>query len=258
MKAVTFFSLLLSSLITLSQLDPGDTAPDFTVTDTDGNSHTLSDYLEAGQYVLLDFYFYECVPCQYYAPQIGEAFHKYGCNTKDVVFLGIDFNDSNEEVELFEANYGGAYHYPSASGLEGGGNAVVSSYGVSSYPTILLINPSGEVVENIETPTLAVFDYYFEEYGIVAGSCAANVSEVNEDLTISVFPNPATDYLTITLNQAVKGVFNLYKINGELVLQQNIENKSQMYFDLSTFSKGKYIVEIESDNSTLVKTVSIQ
>ncbi|GAB4287070.1 MAG: hypothetical protein Kow0068_12820 [Marinilabiliales bacterium] len=33
------------------------TAVDFTVTDTDGNTHNLFSYLDAGKYVCLDFFF---------------------------------------------------------------------------------------------------------------------------------------------------------------------------------------------------------
>ncbi|MFH2094425.1 MAG: hypothetical protein ABIJ16_01900 [Bacteroidota bacterium] len=48
--------LLMMAAINFAQT-PLTTAVDFTATDTDGNSHTLFSYLDAGKYVVLDFFF---------------------------------------------------------------------------------------------------------------------------------------------------------------------------------------------------------
>ena len=56
-------SLLFIPFVSNSQLNnysAGDAAPDFTVTDIHGQSHTLSDY--AGKWVMVDLYAYWCGP----------------------------------------------------------------------------------------------------------------------------------------------------------------------------------------------------
>jgi cytochrome oxidase Cu insertion factor (SCO1/SenC/PrrC family) len=51
MMMLVFFGLSLSAQCPLTQ------AVDFTATDTHGIQHTLSDYLDDGKYVLIDFFF---------------------------------------------------------------------------------------------------------------------------------------------------------------------------------------------------------
>ena len=64
----------------------GATVNDFTVTDIDGNSHTLSDYTSAGKWVVLDFFFVDCPPCQATVQYFNELHEKYGCNEGDLVY----------------------------------------------------------------------------------------------------------------------------------------------------------------------------
>ena len=53
-KLVLFGSLMLVLAVpALGAVNPGETAPDFTLSDTEGNQHTLSVYLEAGFRVVL-------------------------------------------------------------------------------------------------------------------------------------------------------------------------------------------------------------
>jgi len=43
-----------------AKLKIGDTAPDFTLTDLEGNTHTLSDYTKAGNIVVLEWFSPDC------------------------------------------------------------------------------------------------------------------------------------------------------------------------------------------------------
>ena len=121
------------------------TAVDFTVTDIHGNTHNLFNYLDNGKHVIVDFFFTTCPPCIASVPILNQAYTDYGCNTGDIIFLSIDNGDSDSEVMQYEINYGGLL--PSASGNDGGGNAVVSSYGISAYPTVILIAPNRTILE---------------------------------------------------------------------------------------------------------------
>lgn len=187
-KAILFIPVLtvLSSPI---QAQTGNPAPNFTVTDTHGDTHRLYDYLDSGKVVVLDFFFTTCVPCQFYSPQVNLAYEKYGCNTAEVFFMAIDYNDTNAEVLAYDQQYN--IEYPSVSGLNGGGNAVVNQYGIIGFPTFYVIDSSRTIVQQIDPPTLQVFDFRFEQLGIAPANCNLSaVKSVSAPEKLDIFPNP--------------------------------------------------------------------
>lgn len=189
MTRISFIILALFNL-TISFGQVGQIAPDFKVTDTHGDTHRLYDYLEKGKTVVLDFFFTTCIPCQYYTPQVNLAFKKYGCNKKDVVFIAIDYNDTNEEVKAYDSKY--QIEYPSISGKEGGGNAVVNAYNILGFPTFYVIDSSKKVVMEIDPPTLQVFDFRFNQLGLSPADCElSSVTSDNKAGSFSLLSNLA-------------------------------------------------------------------
>ena len=141
---LTIIVSVLTVLFTQAQTNL-TTAVDFTVTDIHGNTHNLFNYLDNGKHVIVDFFFTTCPPCIASVPTLNQAYTDYGCNTGDIIFLSIDNGDSDAEVTQYETDYGG--FLPSASGNDGGGNAVNSAYGIGAYPTVVLIAPDRTILE---------------------------------------------------------------------------------------------------------------
>ena len=117
-------------------LKPLVTAPDFTVTFTDGTTGNLYAACNSGSTVLLDFFYTTCSWCQTYAPIIDQAFTAHGSGNGNIKFWGIDQGDNNAQVIAYKSTYG--VTNPCASGVEGGANAVnttySSTYTWSGYP----------------------------------------------------------------------------------------------------------------------------
>ena len=70
-----------------------DRAPDFTITDKDGNEVKLSDFF--GKPIVLNFWASWCGPCQYEMPDFEEAYHQYG---EEVQFLMVNLTDGYSET----------------------------------------------------------------------------------------------------------------------------------------------------------------
>ena len=143
-KLYTTFILCLS-LVNLNAQTNLTTAVDFTVTDVHGEIHNLFSLLNEGKYVIIDFFFTTCGTCISSVPTLNQSFTDYGCNTGEVFYISIDDGDTDAEVLQYELDYGGLL--TSVSGIEGGGNAVNSAYGISAYPTVILIAPDQTILE---------------------------------------------------------------------------------------------------------------
>lgn len=141
-KLVLFiFGIVLS--IHISAQTPLTTAVDFTATDMHGETINLFEILDGGQYVLIDFFYMACSPCQAATPKIAEAYSLLGCNLHEVFFMEISNRDNNTALETWVENYG--IEYPTI-GSDGGGATICSTYSITAYPTIILIAPDRNIV----------------------------------------------------------------------------------------------------------------
>lgn len=118
-------------------------APDFTLIDQYGNTHTLSDY--KGKTVFLNFWATWCPPCRAEMPEIQEIYEEYGENNSDVIILGlacpgIGQEGSVEDITAFLEENG--YTYPVVMDSTG---ASAYYYNISAYPTTFMIDKDGNV-----------------------------------------------------------------------------------------------------------------
>jgi len=113
----------------------GEKAFDFIATDLDGNTFKLSDL--KGQVVILNFWFTNCGPCIQEMPELNNLADNF--KNKKVKFLAVTFN-KKEIVEQFLKTKDFKFTLiPNA-------NNIISLYGVSTYPTTIVINKKGEIV----------------------------------------------------------------------------------------------------------------
>ncbi|MCH5256558.1 MAG: redoxin family protein [Lachnospiraceae bacterium] len=131
-----------------SSLEEVVPAPDFTLTDQNGNIHTLSDY--KGQTVFLNFWATWCPPCRSEMPEIQKLYEEYGYNEGDLVVLGVAAPGVGQEGDLdyvkeFLSENG--YTFPVAMDSLG---VFTSVYSIRAYPTTFMISEDGSVYGYVE------------------------------------------------------------------------------------------------------------
>ena len=144
-----FLSILFyfSSQVLIAQIPNGTIAPNFTLTDIDGNTHELYDYLDQGKSVLLDFFAVWCVPCQNHASTLESAYQAYGPNgSNSMMFLSLEAENSTTDAQC--NNYGGfpwssIISYPIINNT---GNAP-NEYSINYYPSVFIVCPDRTISE---------------------------------------------------------------------------------------------------------------
>lgn len=259
--SLAFVGASVASFAQLGSLTVGATAPNFTVTDLHGHSHTLSNYL--GKYVIIDFFTYWCGPCQATAPIINDFYKKYGCNGYDIVVIAMEGDGTTEQTQNFEDNYGGDANYPTptVAGLTGGGSGVHTSYAPQAYPTIILIGPDGLIKNTDIWPVSAVssLENAITNAGgssaLVVHNCSlASLDEISVLETATIYPNPTNSNSSISLNSTVNGQLtaDIIDVNGKVIssVTTNVnEGENTISLDTREIENGTYIVKITLNGS---------
>lgn len=246
-----------ASTAQLQNYSVGDDVADFTVTDIHGNTHQLSQITGSGQWVLIDFFFTTCPPCQSTVPIFSELHQKYGCNEGDLFCISIDTGDDDADVLAFENTYSTSTGFnpaPAVSGTEGGGNAVISDMSPTAYPTYCLIGPDMKM-KNIDiwpVSNVGSFESAFTAAGFTpnAMSCPLSVDEVTMSLNDALlFPNPtaSSTSLSVELEAAMDVDVKVYDMLGSQVASYNfVGNEGANTFDIdaASLAGGQYIVSV--------------
>lgn len=73
---------------------------------------------------------------------------------------------------------------------------------------------------------------------------ASGITESEKQQQIKVYPNPATNKLSIELNQNIER-YTIYNLLGEKQLEGRYNNS----IDISTLTQGMYLIQIENEST---------
>lgn len=121
-----------------AKLQPGKPAPDFRLKDINGEEKTLASF--RGKYVLLDFWGKWCYWCMKGMPDMKKYYAKYSSR---IEFVGINCRDSEdtwkETVKSEGLNWTNLFN--------GRNDEILKAYAVEGFPTKVLIDPEGNIVQ---------------------------------------------------------------------------------------------------------------
>ena len=134
---ISRYMILFSSLLFLSATA---SALDFSFTDTEGETHKLSQY--NGKWVLVNFWATWCPPCRKEIPDLSD-FHM---EHDDAVVIGVNYEPAlkDERLQKFIALY--LITYPVTRVNDEIINALGEPRGL---PTSILIDPQGNIAKKI-------------------------------------------------------------------------------------------------------------
>ena len=129
-----------SALQASQNIREGAQAPDFTATDLEGKTFSLSDY--RGQWVLVDFWGSWCGPCRQGNPSLVKLYAQY--KGKGFEIIGLAVNDKEENLRAAIAKDGITWRNVDLS-QDKNNPTLPTLYNLQGVPTKLLIDPEGHI-----------------------------------------------------------------------------------------------------------------
>jgi len=116
----------------------GVPVPDFTLTTFGGEEIRIADL--RGQVVLLNFWASWCTTCELEARELEQVYRMY--KDRGVVFVGVDYVDSEPEALAYLEKYG--ITYPNGPDM---GTRISQAFRIRGVPETYIVGPDGRVAD---------------------------------------------------------------------------------------------------------------
>lgn len=116
-------------------------APDFSFKTIDEKDYKLSDF--KGKWVMLDFWGTWCGPCVMETPYLVDAYNKLGGENFEMISVASDRSVKVVSDYVTEKKM----NWVNTVALDGYAEGVLEQYGITAFPTIMLLDPEGKFVK---------------------------------------------------------------------------------------------------------------
>lgn len=233
------FPILYSGKLS-AQLADGTIAPDFTVTDINGNSHHLYNMLSQGKPVLLEFFTTWCVPCMQMHDErvlqtIDSTYGPNGIHANALQVLAVECDVNTDSADLYSFyDWITGTSYPTVD-LDASNIQVASDYAINYVPTMYVICPDHKVYL---VPNWLIIDPYLIS---MATNCNWNLDLLTRHV------DPEGELLCTNPMYPSVMLFNNGNYNvTQAVLEYNIDN-----VPMQTYNWNGLILSGDSLNVTL-------
>lgn len=114
----------------------GDRVPDLILSTFEGDEIDFADL--RGQIIVVNFWASWCKPCEQEAVELEQAYQQY--KDQGVVFLGVDYVDTETEARGYLAKFG--ITYPNGPDL---GTRISQAFRIIGVPETYIIGPDGRL-----------------------------------------------------------------------------------------------------------------
>lgn len=257
-------TILLSTFLivaTYGSLQAQTNAQDWTMSDCSSNSHTLFNYLDNEEVVIMEFAM-GCGSCTYaagYILDIRDQFNAIYPGKVNAFYMDYWSGHTCSNVNAVVPSY------PFDAGFVGSGCLTEKNYYVSGspMPAIVIVAGSNHLViyeknnfaAGDTTNIYNAIDNFFNTVGI-------NKVEKNKNSAV-LFPNPSNGQVNISVDwsQSENAAITVYDYTGREVMSANnyalVAGEQQFALNLSGLSNGNYIVKIQSQNEVLNLSLTI-
>ena len=167
----------------------GKPFPDFTATDTEGNTFTLSEALKDHEAVLINFWATWCNPCRNEFPYLNEAYEKY---RDRVAFIALSTDHKRDTIEkIAEYRRENGISFPMGRDDD---KDLYSYIGSSSLPNTVIVDRFGNAVyfhENVISST-NIAERILDTFLGDGYTETAVLNEIPRDTSTRSFPVSAT------------------------------------------------------------------
>jgi thiol-disulfide isomerase/thioredoxin len=240
---LTFFLFSFFSYTSKAQLADGTIAPDFTVTDINGNVHNLYTYLDAGKHVVLDFSATWCGPCWNYhnTQAIKNLYNAHGPNgSNTMMVIKIEADLSTAEACLYgncmgmggttQGNWVAGTPYPIVNLTSNNAPGLAGQYQIGYYPTLYGIDADDKRIFEVGQKSMASWETWLFE------SFAMTVSETFTEGTC-----PQTSQIALGVTEGYNSITYDWSNGANTPVISNLSN-------------GTYSCEISDANGYFLET----
>lgn len=229
-QADTQITLKTQLLKEKTKIVPGSIMFDFTVTDTEGKTHTLSELLKTNKAVVLNLWYVNCGPCKAEFPYLQRAYDQYG---EGVALLCLNCYPEDDEAAVAQFKDDFNINFPMAK-IDAAWEGLFEDY--MAYPTTIVIDRFGMVslvhVGGIDDA--GVFAGVFQHYAAddYVQSTVADIRSLKIEVTAQgagtkeePLEIAGSKEFSVTVAPGATVYCNLYRLSGmEMTVQsENVE-----------------------------------
>jgi cytochrome oxidase Cu insertion factor (SCO1/SenC/PrrC family) len=261
-RLIAFTFIFLSSFFSFGQLENGSIAPDFNLTDINGNQHNLYSYLNQGKTVYIDFFACHCPTCWNYhsTHSLADLHTQYGPGTAtdDVFVLAIELDPNNGNNEFYgisgttQGNWVEGTTYPQFNPEGNLLTQLMNDFSVDYYPLIYAICPDKKVTLIGTKNTAQLYEHLSTCEPIL------DLSEKEEITSVQFIPASNSLKVSIPSDEFKSSTYlQIYNASGQLLNLLAIENPEST-ISISFLESGLYFANLIADEAIQVQTKIIK